>query len=325
MGFAYNNIDMTKKSRGGSEMMAERLEKRIDPKMLEHFQIHVSRVGEVDSSKIQLLQLQDLPGDPASDHLKNGGYNKFERLIFVSNWQMQNYIQYYGIPWYKCCVLTNAIEPIAESFPETKPNDRVNVIYHTTPHRGLEILVPAFIELAKHHEDVHLDVFSSFSIYGWSERDKPYEPLFDMVKNHPQMTYHGAKPNEEVREALKTAHIFAYPNIWMETSCMALMEAMSASCLCIHPNYGALYETASQYTWMYQYQDNKQDHLNNFYQMLDGAVRAIKDKSEVLLDTLNGQKIFADRFYNVNIKKHAWEALLKSILIKKKIALEGEA
>lgn len=318
MGFAYNNIDMTKKSRGGSELMAERLEKRIDPEMLKHFQIHVSRVGEVDSSKIQLLQLQDLPGDPASDHLKNGGYNKFERLIFVSNWQMQNYIQYYGIPWYKCCVLTNAIEPI-NSFPEDKPKDRVNVIYHTTPHRGLEILVPAFVELAKHHDDVHLDVYSSFSIYGWSERDKPYEPLFDIIKNHPKMTYHGAKPNEEVREALKNAHIFAYPNIWLETSCMALMEAMSAGCLCVHSNYGALYETASQYTWMYQFQDNKQDHLNNFYQLLDGAVKSVREMSEVLEDTLNGQKIFADRFYNVNIKKHAWEALLKSILMKKRI------
>lgn len=319
MGFAYNNIDMTKKSRGGSELMAERLEKRIDPEMLKHFQIHVSRVGEVDDSKIQLLQLQDLPGDPASDHLKNGGYNKFERLIFVSNWQMQNYIQYYGIPWYKCCVLTNAIVPVPASL-DLKPKDQVNIIYHTTPHRGLELLVPAFIELAKNHDDVHLDVFSSFSIYGWSERDKPYEPLFDMIKQHPKMTYHGARPNEEVREALSKAHIFAYPNIWMETSCMALMEAMSAECLCVHPNYGALYETASQYTWMYQWQDNKQDHLNNFYQMLDGAVKAVRNMSEVLEDTLQGQKIFADRFYNVDIKKHAWEALLKSILIKKRIA-----
>lgn len=322
MGFAYNNIDMTKKSKGGSEMMAERLEKRIDPSLLEHFQIHVSRVGEVDSSKLQLLQLQDLPGDPASDHLKNGGYNKFERLIFVSNWQMQNYIQFYGIPWYKCCVLTNAIDPLPPSAFELKPKDRVNLIYHTTPHRGLEILVPAFVELAKHHEDVHLDVFSSFSIYGWSERDRPYEPLFDMIKEHPQMTYHGAQPNDVVREALSKAHIFAYPNIWMETSCMALMEAMSAELLCVHPNYGALYETASQYTWMYQWQDNKQDHLNNFYQMLDGAVGAVKNMSEVLEDTLHGQKIFADRFYNVDIKKHAWEALLKSILMKKKIVNE---
>jgi glycosyltransferase involved in cell wall biosynthesis len=319
MGFAYNNIDMTKKSRGGSELMAERLEKRIDPEMLKHFQIHVSRVGEVDESKIQMLQLQDLPGDPASDHLKNGGYNKFERLVFVSNWQMQNYIAYYGIPWYKCCVLTNAIEPVPSAL-DKKPKDRVNVIYHTTPHRGLELLVPAFTELAKNHEDVHLDVYSSFSIYGWSERDKPYEPLFDMIKQHPKMTYHGARPNEEVREALSKAHIFAYPNIWMETSCMALMEAMSAECLCVHPNYGALYETASQYTWMYQWQDNKQDHLNNFYQMLDGAVKSVREMNEVLENTLQGQKMFADRFYNVDIKKFAWEALLKSILIKKRIA-----
>lgn len=322
MGFAYNNIDMTKKSRGGSELMAERLEKRLDPGLLDHFQIHVSRVGEVDESKIQLLQLQDLPGDPASDHLKNGGYNKFERLVFVSNWQMQNYIQNYGIPWYKCIVMHNAIEPITF---DNKPSDKINIIYHTTPHRGLEILVPAFVELAKNNEDVHLDVYSSFSIYGWSDRDKPYEPLFDMIKQHPQMTYHGAKPNEEVREALKKAHIFAYPNIWMETSCMALMEAMSAGCICVHPNYGALYETAANQTWMYQFQDNKQDHLNMFYSMLNGATAAIRENDVALNVMLNNQAQYADRFYNVDIAKHAWAGLLVSILNKKGIKYESEA
>lgn len=322
MGFAYNNVDMTKKSRGGSELMAERLEKRIDPEILKYFQIHVSRVGEVDTSKIQLLQLQDLPGDPASDHLKNGGYNKFERLIFVSNWQMQNYIQYYGIPWYKCVVIHNAIEPILD---RTKPEGKINLIYHTTPHRGLEILVPAFQELAKNNPDVHLDVYSSFSIYGWSDRDKPYEPLFDMIKNHPQMTYHGARPNEEVREALKKAHIFAYPNIWMETSCMALMEAMSAGCLCVHPNYGALYETSAGYTWMYQWQDNKQDHLNMFYTMLDGAVKILREMDDALAIMLDQEANYADRFYNVDITKHAWAGLMMSILNKKGIQYSPEA
>lgn len=320
MGFSYNNVDMTKKSRGGSELMAARLEARLDPRLLEHFQVHVSRVGEVDASKVQLLQLQDLPGDPASDHLKNGGYNKFERLIFVSNWQMQNYIQFYGIPWYKCVVLHNAIEPI--TFDEPKPSDRINIIYHTTPHRGLELLVPAFNELAKKNSDVHLDVYSSFSIYGWTERDRPYEQLFQAIKDHPQATYHGAKPNEEVREALKTAHIFAYPSIWMETSCMALMEAMSAGCVCVHPNLGALYETAANQTWMYQYQDNKQDHLNTFYQVLAGAVEAVRENSESLTKSLLSQADYADRHYNVDFKAIAWESLLKSILDKKRIKYE---
>ena len=323
MGFSYNNIDMTKTSRGGSELMAERLEKRLDPKLLDHFQIHVSRVGNVDESKIQLLQLQDLPGDPASEHLKNGGYNKFERLIFVSNWQMQNYIQYYGIPWYKCTVIHNSVEPI--TFEDPKPSDKINIIYHTTPHRGLEILAPAFVEVAKRYPDVHLDVYSSFSIYGWSDRDKPYEPLFDIIKNHPQATYHGARPNEEVRDALKKAHIFAYPNIWMETSCMALMEAMSAGCLCLHPNYGALYETAGNYTWMYQWQDNKQDHLNTFFSMLDGAVNAIRENGEPLRFSLEAQSSYADRFYNVDITKHQWSGFLASILNKKGVKYEVAA
>ena len=41
------------------------------------------------------------------------------------------------------------------------------------------------------------------------------------------MTYHGFKPNDVVRKALSEAHIFAYPSIWVETSCISAIEAMS--------------------------------------------------------------------------------------------------
>ena len=95
------------------------------------------------------------------------------------------------------------------------------------------------------YDNVHLDVFSSFNAYGWAERDEPYQELFDKIEAHPQMTYHGFKPNNIVRNALQKAHIFAYPSIWMETSCIALMEAMSAGLMCVHPNLAALPETAA--------------------------------------------------------------------------------
>src|SRR6185436_14024378 len=146
-------------------------------------------------------------------------------------------------------VLYNAIEPIPLV---EKPPDTINFVYHTTPHRGLEILVPVFENIVREFPNVHLDVFSSFAAYGWNERDKPYEPLFAKIAEHPNMTYHGYQPNDVVREYLQRAHYFAYPNTWLETSCIALMEAMSAGCVCLHPNAGALPETSGGLTRMYQ-------------------------------------------------------------------------
>ena len=105
-------------------------------------------------------------------------------------------------------------------------HDTFNLIYHTTPHRGLEVLVPVIDFLANKGKKIHLDVYSSFKMYGWENRDEPYQKVFDKIKAHDNMTYHGYQPNDVIRKALKKAHMFSYPNIWPETSCIAMIEAM---------------------------------------------------------------------------------------------------
>ena len=89
-------------------------------------------------------------------------------------------------------------------------------------------------------DKIHFDVYSSFEAYGWKERDKPYEEVFKTIREHDGMTYHGFKPNDVVRKALSEAHIFAYPSIWVETSCISAIEAMSAGVQIVCPNLGAL-------------------------------------------------------------------------------------
>ena len=170
MGFDINEISAN--SKGGTELMIEGLSSRLDPELLTNFQIIPSRVREIDDSKIRVYWLHDLPGDPESGHLKNGGHSKFHLLVFVSNWQMQQYISYYRIPWSKCFVIENAITPIEDELI-SKPSEKINLIYHTTPHRGLEILIPVFEKLSEKYDNIHLDVYSSFKIYGWETRVEP--------------------------------------------------------------------------------------------------------------------------------------------------------
>lgn len=299
---------------GGTELMKRNLESQLDPELLKHFHITASRYRGGDPSKINLYWLHDLPGDPESDHLANGGWNNFERLIFVSNWQWQNYQAYYGIPWHKAIVLQNAIDPIQNV---QKSRDKIKLIYNTTPHRGLELIVPVFDALCKRFDNIELDVFSSFKAYGWEQRDEPYKQLFKMCEDHPKINYHGFQPNDVVRKALAEAHIQAYPSIWAETSCIALMEAMSAGCMCVHPNYAALPETAANWTWMYQWQQDKRDHANVAYGYLANAIENYW--SEGIQTRVAGQKSYADVFYGWELRKHQWNALLTSILREKNI------
>ena len=294
---------------GGTELMAYKMCEEIPSRLLEYFQIIHSRVRVCDDSKIKILVLHDLPGDPESDHLKLGGFNRFDKLVFVSNWQMQAYQRHYGLPWSKCIVLHNAIDPIPLV---EKSKEKIKFIYHTTPHRGLNILISVFDQLCLQFNNIELDVYSSFKIYGWENRDAPYKKLFDFCKAHPQINYHGSVSNSEVRAALQKAHIYAYPNIWPETSCISLIEAMSAGLFCIHPNLGALYETAANMTLMYQYQDNLSDHAKVFYEKTLHTIKLFQNEDSI--KSLNAQKAYIDSFYSWNIRRNQWIELLKSML-----------
>jgi len=306
----YNELN--RNSKGGTELMLEALYQQVPEEVLNNFQIIPSRVREL-KNKRRILWLHDLPQDPESQHLKDGGWEKFEKIVYVSHWQKQQYQNYLGVPPSKGVVLQNAIVPI-EAHTKPDPNECINIIYHTTPHRGLELLVPILEHIEKELTDVkwHLDVYSSFSIYGWSERDVPYQPLFDKIKNHPNMTYHGAVSNQEVREALKKAHIFALPSIWPETSCIAMLEAMSARCICVHSSLAALPETAANWTLMYDYSETPNEHAGICAGVLHDALLLVHDKN--MQERLNMQKAYIDGFYTWEVRKKQWETMLRNVL-----------
>lgn len=309
MGFEVNEISAN--SKGGTELMRMGLEERLDPTLVDNFQIICSRVRELDETKIRVLWLHDLPGDPESAHLKNGGHDKFHLLVFVSNWQMQQYINYYNIPWSKCLVIENAITPI-ERENIVKSPDKIKLIYHTTPHRGLEILVPVYEKLCEKHDNLELDVYSSFNIYGWAERDDQYKQLFERCKNNPKINYHGTVSNQEVKKAIAEADIFAYPSIWPETSCISLMEAMSAECVCIHPNYAALYETSAGMTVMYQWHESPNIHANMLFNQLEGVIAQLNRSKDI--EGIKIQKSYADLRYNWQRVQMVWTNVLEALL-----------
>lgn len=300
-------------AKGGTEMMAERINAIISAHGFED-KVNVihSRVRQLDESKKNILLCHDLWNDPEVSHLRDpSSRERFAKIAFVSNQQFQTYHMGLGVPYSQSVVMRNAIDPI--ELTEEKPTDCVRLIYHTTPHRGLELLVPCMEQLAKIYGDkIHLDVYSSFNAYGWAERDKPYEGLFERIKSHPQMTYHGYQPNHIVREALKKAHIFAYPNIWPETSCIAAIEAMSAGCEVVCPNHAALYETTAGFATMYQFDEDANTHANVFINELNGSINT-RLMGAYVPDRMNFAKTYIDNLYSWELREQQWVRLLKGL------------
>lgn len=312
--------ETNKDSKGGTELMAEGLERYVDKELLSKFQIIPSRVREINPDKIPILWLHDLPWDPESAKLKDPEYRKqFKKIVFVSHWQQQMYHTVLGVPYSEGIVIKNAVDPIPNEFinkGDVDPSDirhgKIRLIYHPTPHRGLEILVPVFKEMLKYHPDIHLDVFSSFKLYGWAERDKPFQQLFEEIQQHPNMTYHGTASQEVLRKAIGQAHIFAYPSIWQETSCLCAIEAMSASCLTVTSSLAALPETCANYALMYNYTEDVNQHANMFFRVLHHAIGVAKQQSAN--NYLRAQKEYFDRNYAWDLRKDEWTFLLNSLL-----------
>lgn len=296
---------------GGTELLGEELAKRLPQSLLKDFQIISSRVRELDEGKIRIFWAHDLPGDPESEFLKSKDEQaKFHAFVFVSHWQMQRYIEYYGIPWSSCICIRNAINPI-EAHEKPDHKEKLTLTYFSTPHRGLHILAPVFAKLAEKHPHIELDVYSSFNLYGWKERDKPFEKLFEMLDAHPRINNYGSVSNDVIRESLTKTHILAYPSIWQETSCLVLMESMSAGLVCVHPNFAALPETATEHTVMYQYQDRQEDHANLLYHVLNQTIEDYDNK--YLQGLRRNAKAHADTFYTWERRAMEWNEWLSSI------------
>ena len=93
---------------------------------------------------------------------------------------------------------------------EEKNKDKINLIYHTTPWRGLVNLVRIFKSL--NLENVELYVCSSTQIYGKKFSnivEKNYEKIFEECKNTKNINYMGFVENKEIIELLKKMHIYS--------------------------------------------------------------------------------------------------------------------
>ena len=233
-----------KDSFGGSESQLRLLLKHLSDESFKDINLILNNTNYdlIEKDKINILWMHHFVNQKEAINLGSKDFiNKLDWIVYNSNWNFEQHIKYFKVPKNKSIVIRNAIEKI--NFIE-KPKDKISLIYHTTPWRGLKILLKVFKNL--NLENVELNVCSSTIIYGKkfdSILGKNYDELFSECKNTKNVNYFGFLKNEKIIEQLKKVHIFAHPSIWPETSCIAAIESMAAGCEVVTTNLGALNET----------------------------------------------------------------------------------
>ena len=299
---------------GGTELLAERLLKGINKELFKNINIIFNRPDlyerYLDNGK-NIFNFHDLPNDRMyKNFFKSEIVNRFSHFVFNSDYQKKEFCNKFDFKGRSISVIKNSIIPI--EIKQKKYGGKVNLIYHTTPHRGLEPLAHCFPKILAENDKVYLKVFSSLKIYGWDEKDKVFEPLYKKLKDMKNVEYSPNVSNDEIRAELINSHIFAYPNIWPESSCLAAIEAMSAKNLLVLPNLAALKETGSKSKFLYDFTNNASEHIKIFHEQLSLAIQYVQKQSEDYKSHLNDLKMYADKNHNLNEYLRKWQQILSN-------------
>ena len=291
---------------GGSENQLRLLLKYLPDESFKNINLILNNANHdlIEKDKINILWMHHFVNQKEAQNLSSKDFvQKLDYIVFNSNWNSENHIYQFKIPKNKSVVIKNAIEKI--DFEE-KPKDKINLIYHTTPWRGLALLLNVFKNL--NLKNVELNVCSSTIIYGKkfdSVLGKTYESIFNECKNTKNVNYFGFLDNKKIIQMLKKMHIFSYPSIWPETSCIAAIESMAAGCEVVTTNLGALSETCSSFGTFVNF-DRNFDNLEKKYSevLLNSIKNFWSDKNQ---DKLKLQSKSINATYSWNARSVEWK------------------
>ena len=259
---------------GGSENQLRLLLKYLPDESFKNINLILNNANHdlIEKDRINILWMQHFVNQKEAQNLGSKDFvDKLDWIVFNSNWNFEKYVYQFKVPESKSVVIKNAIEKI--DFQE-KPKDKINLIYHTTPWRGLIHLLKIFKSL--NLKNVELNICSSTKIYGKKFDDnlgKTYENIFNECKNTKNVNYFGFIDNKKVIELLKKMHIFTHPSIWPETSCIAAIESMAAGCEVVTTNLGALFETCSPFGTLVGFDRNFDNLEKRFSKALSSSIK----------------------------------------------------
>lgn len=297
---------------GGTELMFNELMSRLDKNLLDRYSIF-NYVSNADFNKKTIYWNQLSYDQEAVQFLKDEDLkNRIDYFVFVSHWQAEMFRKNFNIPGYKTWVIKNASLPIVKKNFDNL-GEKIKICYTSTPWRGLDILLDAWESIDTTNCELH--IFSSTKIYGTdfhSTVNHRYQELFDRAKSMNNVVYRDYTPNDELRQELTSFDILAYPCTFEETSCISVIEALSAGLKVICSNIGALPETTEGWADMYTIKVDKRFHTAKFSEMMRKAISDARSQ-----ETINKLKAQVDLYrekWSWSTRIHEWVDFFNTII-----------
>ena len=306
--------------RGATEIQMEMLHKHVPKELLDQVQICTSVPGKVpiDPNKVNILwqknswdqiNLQEFFGNKER-------HKEYDWYVFNSHWNYEKFRYFFDIPTERSTVIKNGIN----NFPKRKiykKGEPIKLLHHNTPWRGLNVVLRAMQEIK--NPNITLDVYSSTQVYGdqfKQQNDDAFKPLYEQAKQLPNVNYIGYKPNEYILEHMNEYDMYVYPSVFEETFCVSAMEALAAGVHVITNNFGALYETCSEWPVYINYNKNYETMAVATAAAIEVAASYLHE--DYIQNHLEEQQKFYKRFYNWHKKGMEWESFLRGAINERK-------
>lgn len=291
---------------GGTELMSMALEEKV----LKHNPIAyewnwIISPGEInireDGKNIAWIHLGEFECDMSwiCDPL-------VKYVIFVSYYQYQRYVEMYPqLEHSKCRVIRNAIDPIEIKH---KDNKKVRLIFHPEPYRGLDILLDALKLIDD--KNIELHVFGDLNTKTIDWKIEYQNKIKEMCSTDSRIYLHGRVPNNVIRSFIGTCDMFAYPSTWKETSCISLIEALSAGLYCVTNSFTSLPETGLGYVKMYPFDADIKNQAKTLSELIKAGVSEIRESKFNSEDQVR----HVNNVFSWNTRKKDWEKFIQELV-----------
>jgi len=270
------------------------------------------------STRLILWQHYAVDNSDSLPLIDNDEKEAWSEVVFVSEYQRKTFSEKFDLDGK---VLRNAMSPAMADRKRILPNfvarneDPV-LVYASAPGRGLDILLIAFPSIRKKFPGARLKIFSSQLMYQVQKENDGFESYYELARSMPGVEYLGGVSQDRLADELLRCDIWAYPTIFLETSCIVLMEAAAAGCFLFFSEMGALPETGGKFGRRMRPTSSRSVWCGQFAHGLCSEVDRLRQNPERTEKFLEDQASWFRKTYTWDRRAEEWELwLTKTVMM----------
>jgi glycosyltransferase involved in cell wall biosynthesis len=206
----------------------------------------VAPLKGLNSARRRYVWIHDIGLGPVGDEVC---LPEVDHYLCLSDWHRQFVHEQHGIPLERIRVTTNGVDPARYAHAGSVPRDPRQVIYSSSPDRGLDTLLEVSDAIARHVPGFTVQVAYGFQTWEALIRyrdvaaEVAYMERIRKLMGKPCVRYLGRISQEELARRQAGCGAWLYPTRFTETNCITAIEAGQAGCAILTSHLAGLITT----------------------------------------------------------------------------------